>query len=135
MSTIDSYILRDGKPVAEPDLLRWATWMENNSRSLESTQLGVYRVSTVFLGLDHSFHRMLRPELSPVLWETMVFGEEKQSPPIELDGYSSPGFKYHESMNWQERYTSEAEAREGHAKAVQWVKDNLLPLRVVEETA
>jgi len=51
-------------------------------------------VSTVFLMFDHSFGE----DAEPVLWETMIFGGEK-------DGY-------------QVRYTSRAEAVAGHATAL-----------------
>lgn len=50
------------------------------------------RVSTVFLGLDHSFGAG-----PPVLWETMIFGGDHDE--------------------YQERYTSYEDAVEGHARA------------------
>lgn len=56
-----------------------------------------YRVSTVFLGLDHSFNGG-----PPVLWETMVFGPETGS--MDLDGG---------------RYTSYDAAVTGHAVFVE----------------
>ncbi len=52
------------------------------------------RVSTVFLGRDHDFTGLGKP----ILWETMIFGGE-------WDGY-------------QERYTSQEAAIEGHARVV-----------------
>lgn len=54
-------------------------------------------VSTVFLGLDHSFG-----DGPPVLWETMVFNGE------------------HDQDQW--RYTSQEEAIAGHSHAVQVAK-------------
>lgn len=72
----DKFILDDnGKVVPEPDLIRWATWFENNSdkRVVARTTICDSKVSTVFLGLDYSrfseFH-----EATPILWETMVRG-------------------------------------------------------------
>jgi hypothetical protein len=56
---------------------------------------GGYRVSTVFLGLDHS-HDMTGP---PVLYETMVFGTGEHD-------------------QWCERYCTRAEAADGHARVV-----------------
>jgi len=62
----------DGVPVVENDLVKWAIWFEENGqtrRRVGRDRIGPAEVSTVFLGLDHSFGRG-----SPVLWETMVFG-------------------------------------------------------------
>jgi hypothetical protein len=58
-------------------------------------------VSTVFLGLDHSYR-----EGPPVLWETMVFPSE--------DDFSEL---------YMERYTSREDALEGHARAVAMFKE------------
>ncbi len=67
-----NYILNEqGEPVAEPDLIKWATWFERAKRHVadETNDAAGSRVSTVFLGLDYGFHTGL-----PILWETMVFG-------------------------------------------------------------
>lgn len=56
------------------------------------------RVSTVFLGLDHSFMSK-----TPLLFETMIFGGD-------------------ESEEYQERYSTWKQAEEGHQKAVDMVK-------------
>jgi len=73
------YVLKDGEVVAEPDLLEWGKWMEaGHNRRIAHTYLGTdkkpeqFRVSTVFLGLDHS----LNEGSKPLLFETMVFVEE-----------------------------------------------------------
>lgn len=39
-------------------------------RRLHKTEVGIVRVSTVFLGIDHNFY-CVGP---PILWETMIFG-------------------------------------------------------------
>lgn len=63
------YILNErGNPVKEPDLMKWAKWFEKSERHVGDETIGKSRVSTVFLGLDHSFG-----DSPPVLWETMVF--------------------------------------------------------------
>ena len=64
----DHYVLIGQTPVPEPDLLTWARWMEGNRR-VAFTRLPWCHVSTVFLGLDHSF----RPGAEPVLFESMTF--------------------------------------------------------------
>lgn len=91
----DRYILdAAGNPQPCEDLLEWGRWMETAPRGVardidEGPDGGTIRVSTVFLGLDHSF--VGGP---PVLWETLVFGGP-------LDGE-------------MERYTSKADALRGH---------------------
>lgn len=59
----------NGKPVPEPNLIKWANWFESANRIVKQEWIGESRVSTVFLGLDYNFH----PSGPPVLWETMVF--------------------------------------------------------------
>lgn len=69
----DKYILDDDwNPVPEPDLIKWGQWLQYAKRSVAHTIIGESRISTVFLGLDHSFG-----DGPPVLWETMVFGDGK----------------------------------------------------------
>ena len=86
------WILRDGEPV-EAELLEWAAWFETDERIIAKDMIGEVRVSTVFLGLDHSFGSG-----PPVLWETMIFGGEHDQ--------------------YQERYTSGVDAENGHLRAV-----------------
>lgn len=67
----DKYVLNEkGKPIAEPDLMKWAKWFESANRTVARETIGDSKVSTVFLGLDHNFNQ----DGPPVLWETMVFG-------------------------------------------------------------
>jgi len=61
------------------------------------------KISTVFLGWDHSFME----ESTPILFETMVFGGE-----------------YDE---FQRRYTTYNEALQGHTEAVEMVKQSFTP--------
>jgi len=50
------------------DLMTWAQWFENSDRTVAKTQIGESEVSTVFIGLDHSFGE------GPLqLFETIVF--------------------------------------------------------------
>lgn len=65
------YMLKGHKPVVTKNMMRWAKWMEVADRHVAETQVTKkIRVSTVFLGLDHSFGE----GDAPVLFETMVFG-------------------------------------------------------------
>ena len=69
------YILdANGEPVLEPDLMTWAAWMEGaTNRRVAKDIIGESKVSTMFLGLDHSFQSEYE-EPQPIFWETMVFG-------------------------------------------------------------
>lgn len=88
-----NYILNnEGEPVATMDVLEWAKWFETADRKIAKDQIGDCRVSTVFLGMDHSFG-----DGPPLLFETMVFGPPKH--PLDEEC---------------ERYTTRAEALAGH---------------------
>jgi hypothetical protein len=70
------YYHRDGKPIVStelmPDFLQWALLFENENRRVAET-ITHYgeRLSTVFLGMDHSF--CFEPDHTPILFETMLF--------------------------------------------------------------
>lgn len=74
------YILdEEGNPVSA-DFMTWVTWFEDSCRDFDKTKrrvamtsIGQYKVSTVFLGLDHSFGKG-----PPILWETMVFNKKSK---------------------------------------------------------
>src|SRR5687767_12387471 len=66
----DKYVLDGHTPVLCHDLLQWAQCFGGeDARRVADTTIGEARVSTVFLGLDHSFGYG-----PPLLFETMVFG-------------------------------------------------------------
>ena len=97
---MENYILKDGVPVIEPDILVWAKWFETADRKVALTIVGDTKISTVFLGKDHSFgHNDL-----PILYETLVFGGK-------LD-------------DEMERYTTIEEARLGHEIMVTRVRES-----------
>ena len=87
------YILEGQTPKLAPDIMEWTRWFEKADRHVGDTQVGKLRVSTVFLGLDHSFTGG-----TPILFETMIFGAEEE---------------------YQERYATWQEAEAGHQLAVQ----------------
>lgn len=90
------YILIDRLPLAV-DLHTWGRWFGTADRQIADDRIGAVRVSTVFLGVDHSFGNG-----DPLLFETMVFGGP-------LNG-----------EQW--RYSTYSEAERGHAEAVSAVK-------------
>lgn len=65
------YILKDKKPVLCEDLIKWSKWFHDAERHVAGNTINGIRVSTVFLGLDHSYF-----EDEPILFETMIFGGE-----------------------------------------------------------
>lgn len=97
--------------VPEPclDPMRWAMSFEDGDRRVARTELmnGDVVVSTVFLGLDHNF----MGDGPPILFETMVFGEEHLTK-----------FLGHERISREEmgcsRYSTYDEAEKGHAAHV-----------------
>src|SRR6266436_924888 len=87
------YFMLDGDKVTSTnDIHEWGKWMQTNNRQIGHDAINGVKISTVFLGLDHSF----MDEGPPVLFETMLFGEG--------------------ANNEQWRYSSREMAEEGHAK-------------------
>lgn len=112
------YILNDKRePIPETDALKWGKWFQFvSNRMIERTeayQVGhdepeAILISTVFMGIDHGFGGKV------ILYETMVFGGKE-------DG-----------LCW--RYETEAQAREGHQKAVRKVMGEEEPERSEPES-
>jgi hypothetical protein len=98
------YTLDNARNIVEcKDILKWAAWFETASRIVRKTEKGKVIVSTVFLGLDHSFEIFngSMKDYKPILFETMIFGGEHDQ--------------------YQERYATWEEAEAGHAVAVSLV--------------
>lgn len=95
------YILDPTTKAAIPcdDLDAWGRWFEKADRHVAQTKLNGYRVSTVFLGLDHDFSG----NGPAILFETMVF----------------PGDSWGEV--YCDRCSTWDEAVAMHEKAVAWV--------------
>jgi len=85
-------------------MLVWAKWCGEGERRRVQQDIfnGKCNVSTVFLGLDHSFS----DEGPPILFETMIFG-----------GVFS---------EYQDRYATWDEAEEGHKKALNMILENAI---------
>ena len=96
MKTHDKYILKGQKVISEDDLMKWGRWFETAERHVGDDTFGNVRVSTVFLGIDHSFGVG-----KPLLFEKMIFGGKH-------DGY-------------QDRYHTWKEAERGHKKALKFI--------------
>jgi hypothetical protein len=115
------YILdAKGNPAIEPDLEKWAHWYQTakRRRHVGNDFVGPYRISTVFLGLDHNFG-----DGSPILWETMVFRQSRNKKPTLKSG------------DWEDLYQdrcagSREQAEAMHAKMVKKVKASMKRKRV-----
>lgn len=85
--------LVDGRVVPVSGVKEWAmAFEEKRNRQIGDDNIGKYRVSTVFLGLDHGLGG------KPLWFETMLFGDG----PLDQE---------------QWRYETLEEAKEGHKKA------------------
>ncbi len=77
------YILdSQGRPVPEPNLIKWGMWFQQNSekRIVKQESICGINISTVFLGLDHGWMSPV-----PILWETMTFAEKGAKEPLDQD--------------------------------------------------
>lgn len=99
-----TYALDENKQPYEVSTKEWAATYENfDTRIVAQHHIGdKYFISTVFLGLDHSFGEYTKP----ILWESMVFGD-RSVPGNDLE---------------QIRYTSHVDAAIGHIKLLRRYK-------------
>lgn len=98
------YILKDKEAIPVDDVMEWATSYEDtDNRKIGEDRIRGKYISTVFLGLDHSFG-----DGPPLLFETMVFPDEQD--------------------NWREeegyRYSTYEEAEAGHKEVVNRIRDD-----------
>ncbi len=89
---MSNYILDGRTPVECNSILEWGKWFEEADRHVAKTVKNDIQISTVFLGIDHSFGGGL-----PLLFETMIFGGEHDE--------------------YQQRYSTWEDAENGHAEA------------------
>ena len=65
------YILK-GRAVVPATREEWSDFYPGPERIVAQTMIGTVRVSTVFLGIDHSFTL----EGPPIVFETMIFADD-----------------------------------------------------------
>ena len=97
------YVLDGHEPVPARGLEEWAKAFGYGHRHVADTMIAGVRISTVFLGMDHSFS--LYKEHVPILFETMIFGGKHDQ--------------------YQKRYATWDEAERGHAAAVALARSGL----------
>lgn len=98
---------RQGNAISYDEYVRLRYQDESYWRVAE-TYVGPYRVSTVWLGVDHHFGRG-----TLAIFETMVFAEESIA--------DERGTHWD---HYQDRYATEAEALAGHAKVVELLREH-----------
>lgn len=87
---------KDGKTIERDE---WAiAFSDINYKRIAHTEVGNTEVSTVWMGIDHSFEK----GSPPLIFETMTFGGEEEI---------------------CERYTTQAEAVRGHFRVVDRLKN------------
>lgn len=105
MNYVGTYILDEKGEPKQADTLEWAAWYEQAQRAgtckIALDLIGPYRVSTIFLAIDHNFWGKGRP----ILWETMVFDERSRPDQERGSGLDLE----------MDRYTSKRDALRGHA--------------------
>ena len=94
----EKYVLDGHNPVVITDLIAWTEQFEKLDRRVRQETANGLNVSTVFLGIDHSFGTGL-----PILFETMIFGLPK-------------------GEEYVERCSTWEEAEAMHKKAVKFAK-------------
>lgn len=87
---------KEGKPISDMELMELRL-SDPNYKRVAKTIVGDAEVSTVWLGLDHSYF----DDSPPLIFETLVFGGKHDQHMV--------------------RYSTEEEAREGHARVVRMV--------------
>jgi hypothetical protein len=116
------YYHRDGKPFVSnelmPDFLQWAMLFEQDRTVKKTRTLYGERLSTMWMGMDHSFFAG-----PPLIFETMLFAPRKHQRPIfdktdeersaaEAEDAQIERDYPHDLL--QLRYTHEDDARERH---------------------
>jgi hypothetical protein len=90
----EHWILDDkGRPI-QADLFTWARWFGSRERVVAQETIGQNMVSTIFLGIDHSF----TDEGPPILWETMTFGAKLNQHQLRCAGSREQAEAMHEEM-------------------------------------
>lgn len=97
---MDWYILDGHEPIRVHSVITWGEWMQTADRHVadDADEESGWRISTVFLGLDHRFHG----EGPPILFETLVFAPKDA--PRALREFDGRMIRY---CTWQE-------AEQGH---------------------
>lgn len=101
-------------------IYEWAVEFEYRDRCVKQTNVGLFRVSTVFLGLNSQFF----PGMPPQIFETMIFTRWKvpRVPSINKGEWSFSRTVWWGAgdLDYQERYATRSEALAGHKEAIRY---------------
>lgn len=111
------YYGRDGKAMLREEA--YAAMADMDYKRVAQTQIGPYWVSTVWLGLDHSFTQ----DGPPIIFETMVFAVDRDDPTIETLG---------PEMDC-DRYATEEQALAGHETMCLMIRATYVDVEASEE--
>lgn len=78
-----NYWILNGREPVQAELMAWSEWCRTANIVVAKDEVNGYRISTVFLGLDHSFG-----DGPPLLFETMVFTGDDWGD-LECERYST----------------------------------------------
>lgn len=120
MTREHKYILNGRVPEACADLLKWARSMQETRIVAQTAVTDEVMVSTIFLGIDHSYTE----GGPPILFETMVFGPEAEA------SYTFKGERRHYLHrvaldDFSRRHCTYDDAEKYHAETVTAVKQKL----------
>jgi len=104
-----TYYDKEGKPMTHWE---WSGYLSDlEYKIVKQDQFGPFFVSTVWLGMDHGYS-CFTPEgepYFPVIFETMIFDRREEESGVEQTE--------DELHLWQDRYSFESQARQGHEVA------------------
>jgi len=122
----DQHWMLDGHTPVRTSFLRWGLWYDTADRQVGFAEVGPYRVSTIFLGLNHD----LSGDGPPILFETMIFGPVEPEVLAErIASFTRLGVSeelapqvagHEEALTW--RYATWDEAEQGHQEGVALVR-------------
>jgi hypothetical protein len=99
------YILDENKNPVKSDLETMSQFLytNNSNKLIKQNYIGDKFVSTVFLGIDHSFN--IFEDKTPILFETMIFNKNSRC------------------EDYCERYSTYDESLKGHQRAIDSIKN------------
>jgi hypothetical protein len=100
---MNNFYILDANRLAVPvaTVEEWGRYFQTANRRVALEEIGPYIISTVFLGLDHSFGGEL-----PILFESMIFGPPNGNE-VDMDRCST----WEEAIEMHERMVANVIAR------------------------
>lgn len=103
-----------GNPIPA-SLYTWGRYLQSGNNRLAVSELKGYKISTIFLGLNHQY----LPDAEPLWFETMIFSPEKMT---KLFGHKKMMLG---QELWCERCSTHAQAMAQHKRAEAWLTNYL----------